>query len=89
MSNNKIRVPIVVKQLKPKKLTAYIPDFDVTVHGEDYVEIVANASVVASAIYVFYRERNLDCHLRTSLTDADNLAMKDKKSFATTIALLT
>lgn len=80
-----IQVPVVVTT-PGNRCDIYVPDLEMTIHGSDYVEAFANATLKASAVYFYNLERNLKFDLKTKFTQASNLADK-VNGFATYIKL--
>lgn len=84
--NSDLQIPVVVT---PKAgCNIYIPDFKMTVHGENYVEAFADAIFKASAIYYYNLERNLKFQLNTTYEAAEQMCT-EKGSFVTFICLTT
>lgn len=81
-----LQIPVVVTQEKTGVTAMYIPDFNFTVHGSDYIEAHAHAVMYASAIYYYNVERNIKFNLTATYEDAERLIEK-KNSFATFICL--
>lgn len=88
MCNNvkkEIQVPVVITT-PGTRCDVFVPDLEVTIHGSDYVEAIANAILKASAIYFYNLERNLQFRFETSFAKASAIADK-KDGFATFIKL--
>ena len=82
-----LQIPVVIQHTKTM-CEVYIPDFSMTVHGTDYVDASADATMKASAVYYYNLERNLRLELKTTYTEAEAMC-KAKGSFATFICLTT
>jgi len=80
------QIPVVITHTK-HKCDIYVPDFEVTIHGDDYVDAISNAIMKISAIYYYNLERNLTINLTTTYADAEKLCNNKRNSFATYIAL--
>ena len=48
-----IQIPVIIKR-DNKSCDVYIPDLDMTIHGDDFVSAIANASMKASAVYFWF-----------------------------------
>lgn len=83
-----IQIPIIIKPGKTQ-CDIYIPDLDMTVHGTDYVDAIANASMKASAVYFYNLERNIALEFKHTYASVEELAKKNKRWFATYIALVS
>lgn len=82
-----IQVPVIITRGR-KGCDIYIPDFNMTVHGVDYVDTIAAAIMCCSAVYYYNLERNVHWQLNTQYAQAEALARKKKHgSFATLICL--
>lgn len=81
-----IQVPVVITH-DNKHCDIYVPDFDITVHGHDYVDAISNAIMKVSAIYYYNIERNVQFEFKTTYAMAENISKRIKGSFATYIAL--
>ena len=84
--NSDLQIPVVIYHDK-ERCDVYIPDFEITIHGRDYVDAISNAILKASAIYYYNLERNLRFELKTTYTMAERMCTK-KGSFATYIGLM-
>lgn len=82
-----LQVPVVISHNR-NKCNVYIPDFNMTVHGIDYVDTLARAIASASAIYYYNSDRNLKMNLTTTFAQAEAMCKSDG-SFATFICLTT
>ena len=80
-----IQIPVVITH-DANHCDIFIPDLSMTIHGQDYVDAISNATLKASAIYYYNLERNLRFELTTTYADAEKLC-DAKGSFATYIAL--
>lgn len=83
-----LQVPIVVTTAKSGKCDIFIPDFQITVHGFDYVDAQANAILKASAIYYYNMERNIQCELKETYASSQAYCTK-RNSFVTFMQLTT
>lgn len=81
---NNLAIPVLITK-KRNSCDIYIPDLAITVHGEDYVDAIANAILKASAIYYYNLDRNLQFKLTHTYADVE--AMCRHKQFATFINL--
>lgn len=81
-----LQIPVIITK-KDKKCDLFIPDLDITVHGHDYVDTLANSILKASAIYFYNLERNLKFELTTTFVEASEMC-DDKDSFVTYITLV-
>lgn len=85
MESSDIRLPVVIEHLE-HGCSILVPDFDFRVYGMDYVEGIARAVMGASALYIYYRERNIDVKFETTYESALGLCKKSNE-FVTYIAL--
>ena len=83
-----LKVPVIVTQINKNQVNALIPDFNVTVHSHDFVSVISDATMVASSMYYFYIERNIQFELNCTLAKAEKMAMKKKNSFATLVGIV-
>lgn len=83
-----LQIPIVVTTAKSGKCDIFIPDFQMTVHGFDYVDAQANAILKASAVYYYNMERNVAMELKETYMSAQKHCKK-KNSFVTFMQLTT
>ena len=84
--SSELQIPVIIDHDR-MHCDVYIPDFDITVHGKDYVDAISNAILKASAIYYYNLERNLRFDLKTTYAMAEKMC-KTKTSFATYIGLM-
>lgn len=82
---NDIHIPVLVTSMHDA-CDVYVPDLNITVHGKDYVDALANAMLKASAIYYYNKERNLSFPLETTYEQVEKMC-KGRKQFATFIEL--
>ncbi len=81
-----VQIPVVITH-DSRKCDVYIPDLNMTVHGDDYVDAIANAILKASAVYFYNLERNVKFELNTTFGQASSMC-RDSSQFATYIALV-
>ena len=79
--NCDLQIPVVVTTGKDK-CDIFVPDFDMTIHGRDFVEAMANTILKASSVYYYNLERNITFNLNTTYQEAEALC-KGRNSFAT------
>lgn len=84
--SSELQIPVIIDH-DSKHCDIYIPDFEITIHGHDYVDAISNAIFKASAIYYYNLERNLKFELKTTYQMAEAMCKK-KSSFATYIGLI-
>lgn len=80
-----IQIPVVVNPMKNGHADIFIPDLDLTIHGVDFVDGLAKASMRGSAIYYYNIERNIPIELTTTYEEASAICAErfDKDAFVT------
>lgn len=68
-----IQIPVIVESRKDGRADIFIPDLSLTIHGSDFVDGLAKASLRGSAIYYYNKERNLPITLETTYEDAQRI----------------
>lgn len=68
-----IQIPVIVEQQKTGRVDIFIPDLGLTIHGTDFVDGLAKASLRGSAIYYYNLERNLPIQLTTTYEEAQKI----------------
>ena len=68
-----IQIPVIVESCKDGKADIFIPDLSLTIHGTDFVDGLAKASLRGSAIYYYNKERNLPIALNTTYDEAQQI----------------
>lgn len=81
-----IIIPVLVSN--DKTCDIYVPDMNITIHGQDFVDAYANVIINASAIYYYNRDRNVDVQFKTTYSDVEALCCK-RGQFATVINIAT
>lgn len=81
-----IQVPVIVKRLS-SGCDVFIPDLQITIHGQDFVDAIANASMKASAVYFYNYERNTKLPFTKTYAEVDAMSRRHKNWFTTYIAL--
>lgn len=81
-----LRIPVIVKATG-KNCDVFIPDLSMTIHGSDFVEAMANASLKASAIYFYNFEKNIEFKLSTEYDQAVSMCTEPNQ-FVTYICLI-
>lgn len=61
-----------------KHYTLEIPDFNVTVKGNSYVEVVADGIEVLTALYSYRVERNIPVHVRETYESCEQKTRKER-----------
>ena len=79
--NCDLQIPVVVTTNKTR-CDIYVPDFNITIHGKDFVEAMASTILKASSIYYYNLERNIAFDLNTTYAEAEALC-KGRNTFAT------
>lgn len=87
MEENKIPIPVVVKELAHGRFEIYIPDFDMSVYGDNYVEAITSATFKVSAIYFYNLERN-NCYKLSYTYEQAEAMCKKSNCFATYTTLI-
>lgn len=87
IADEQVQVPVIITH-KRKSCDIYIPDFEITVHGKDYVDTLASAIMTTSAVYYYNLERNLKMSLTTRFEDAEKLCTH-ASSFVSFIGLVS
>ena len=72
-------VPIAVKLKKDTTCDIYIPDFHVTVHGQDYIAAMANAACLVNAVCYFNEEHNITTPLNTTYEEMQEMCANDDR----------
>lgn len=85
--NKQLQTVAVVNMNKNGSCGVFMPDFNVTCHGDDALMALASASATASAIYYYYLDRSVEMPLKTTYSQAESMC-KTKGSFATYVPML-
>lgn len=84
-----LQVPAIVT-MSGDKCDIHVPDLKITVHGQDYVEAMANAMLNVSAIYYYNHDRNIPIQLTKTYAEVEREACNRRNgSFATYLSLTT
>lgn len=85
-----LQIPVIVDP-KNDGADVYIPDLEMTIHGSDFCDCLAKASLRASAIYYYNKERNIKVELTCTYEDAQRVCTEkyDKDAFVTFVCLTT
>lgn len=83
--NKDLQIPVVITHTD-KYCDVFVPDLNITVHGRDYVDAIANAIYNASAIYYYSLERDLQITLDTTYEEAME-KRKSKQDFVMYVCL--
>ena len=82
-----IRIPVIVKA-KKKGYDVFVPDLNMTVHGNDFISATANAVLKCTAIYYYNLQHNLPFSLDIPYVEVEKMALKEGKGcFATLVSL--
>lgn len=79
---------VVTTTYKNGKCDVFIPDMHITVHGDDALSALAEATATATALYFYHADRGVRLPLTTTYSQAEELCTR-KESFPTYLALLT
>ena len=83
--NVDLTVPVLVT-LEQDGCSIYVPDLNITAHGEDYIGAMANTIMASSAIYYYNLERNIKFEFKTTYAQVQDMC-KGKNQFATFASL--
>lgn len=84
-----LQVPAIVTMTKVG-CSVDVPDLNITIHGRDYLEALANAMLNVSAIYYYSHEHNLSMNLSKTYQEVEAMAFaRNDGSFATYLGLTT
>ena len=90
-TENVIQIPAIVDIKKDGSASIFIPGIDITVHGTDFADGLAKASLRGGAIYFYCKERNIDISLITSYEDVVNICIENhsKNAFVAYIRFIS
>ena len=86
-SNKKLpNTVLAINIRRDGKAAGFLPDFNITVYGEDIVDVIAQAQLKGAALYYYNLERDVVITLKATYQEALSHC-KTKNSFVTYISL--
>lgn len=69
-NENVKQIPVIIRSVG-KACDVVIPDFNITVHGKDFIEAFATAASTVAAIYYYNLDRNVEIQLNTTYAEVE------------------